>query len=247
MPFTPPAASAPLLAGIDFAAAVDFATAAKQRFDKKDAQPNNRDPSLCKALLKFPGPDGAVFWSSKMSIDADGPSAGPGRRSGSQLDPGPGRDKTSYKPHDKKGLPSETIPYIVLPLRPQSTQAFDPAVEKGNIAIVIFKNKITAAVCGDMGPSNKIGEGSIAVHMALMDGAQCPDPCRIRNSQGHCLRTRNASVEEDVLFFVFPNSTFEPGELTADNINAKVSERAFGLFQALGGQIPTSPSIPLTS
>ncbi len=239
MPFTPPAASAQLLTGIDFSTAIDFATAAKQRFGAKDQEHGNHDPSLCKALLKFPGNDGAVFWSSKMAIDADGPSAGPGRLPGSQLDPGPGQDKTSYKPFDAKGLPSETAPYIVLPLlAPNSTQLFDPAVAMGDVAIVIFKDKITAAVCADAGPFNKIGEASIAVHQALMPG--CPDPCSQRDGQGHCLRTRNSSVDKDVLFFVFPNSAFGPGELTAANINAQVKQRAFGLYNQLSGQNLTS-------
>ena len=236
MVFTPPPASAALLTGIDFATANDFAASAKQHFDSKDSEHNNHDPSLCKALLKFPGNNGAVFWTAKMSIDADGPSAGPGRRTGSQLDPGPGRDKTSYKPFDNLGLPSETIPYIVLPLAASgSTHLFDPAVAIGDVAIVIFKNKMTAAVCGDAGPFNKIGEASIAVHMALSDGHACPDPCARRDAQGHCLRTRNSSVERDVLYFVFPNSAFRPGELTAANINTQVSQKAETLFNELRG------------
>lgn len=239
MAFTPPAASVGLLAGIDFSTATDFAAAAKQRFDAKDQQQGNRDPSLCKALLKFPGGDGAVFWSSKMAIDADGPSAGPGRLTGSQLDPGPGQDKTSYKPYDAKGLPSETVPYIVLPmLGPHSSQLFDPAVSMGDVAIVIFKDKMTPAVCADAGPFNKIGEASIAVHEALRPA--CPDPCSQRDAQGHCRRTRNASVDKDVLYFVFPNSAFGDGELTAANINTKVRQKAIGLFNQLSGQNVTS-------
>lgn len=235
MAFNPPPASAPLVQGIDFSTASDFAAAAKHGFDAKDQQPGNHDPSLCKALLKFPGADGAVFWSSKMAIDADGPGAGPGRLTGSHLDPGPGQDKTSYKPYDAKGLPSETVPYIVLPLlAPGSPHLFDPAVAMGDVAIVIFKDKMTTAVCADAGPFNKIGEASIAVHEALMPA--CADPCSQRNAQGHCLRTRNASVGKDVLFFVFPNSAFGPGELTAANINAKVRQRAIGLYNQVSGQ-----------
>src|SRR5262249_23619971 len=127
MAFKPPAASRPLLKGIDFANAVDFASATKKKFDLKDAAPGNRDPSKCKALLKFPNngkPPGPVFWSAKMAIDADGPAAGPGRLPGSQLDPGNGsdQDSTSYTfPSSTKGLPAEIIPYIVLPMdRPGS-------------------------------------------------------------------------------------------------------------------------------
>src|SRR5262245_31783984 len=64
MPFTPPPASRRQTAGVPFNQATNFAPAAKQRFDAFDARPGNRDPSKCKALLKFP--DGTVFWSAKM-------------------------------------------------------------------------------------------------------------------------------------------------------------------------------------
>src|SRR5262249_15957576 len=130
---------------------------------------------------------------------------------------------------------------IVLPQAAHgSSQMFDPAVAMGDVAIVIFKNKMTAAICGDAGPFNKIGEASIAVHMALSDGHACPDPCAQRDAQGHCLRTRNSSVERDVLYFVFPNSAFQPGELSAANINDKVKQKAGALFEALRGGPPVS-------
>ena len=85
MPFRPPPASRRQLAGVPFDGAVDFAVAAKQRYDAFDNTPNNRDPSLCKALLAFPGAGAnarAVFWSAKMAIDADGPAAGAGHKRG---------------------------------------------------------------------------------------------------------------------------------------------------------------------
>jgi hypothetical protein len=240
MVFKPPAASKRQLEGVDFGIAVDFAKQAKARYDQKDKEPDEKDPSKCKALLKFPGDDGAVFWSSKMAIDADGPSAGPGRLPGGKLDPGNGSDqnRTSYKPYDKKGLPSETVPYVVVPkldADPKSSKTFDPAVAMGDVAVVIFKDKITAAICGDLGPYNKIGEASILVHELLQDGKDCPDPCSKRNDKGYCLRTRNSSVEQDVLYFVFPNSQFGPGELTYGNINTKVKEKAYALYNKLRG------------
>ena len=48
-------------------------------------------------------------------------------------------------------------------------------------------------------------------------------------------RVKNASVEEDVLYFVFPGSSFSDGELTLDNITTKVKERAFSLYDQLRG------------
>ena len=164
-----------------------------------------------------------------MAIDADGPAAGPGRKTGSQLDP-TGQDATSFRLSIGASLPAETVPYIVLPLNAAGHGPFDPAVAIGDVAIVIYKDKITAAICGDLGPTRKIGEASIAVHQALQPA--CPDPCQ-RDAHGFCTRARNASVEQDVLYFVFPHSAFAAGELTLDNINAKVTERALALYNQL--------------
>jgi Fungal chitosanase of glycosyl hydrolase group 75 len=238
MPFKPPAASKRQLGGVPFERAVDFAVAAKKKFDAADRKPGNRDPSRCRALLKFPDSGdqkGAVFWSSKMAIDADGPSAGPGRLKGRELDPSDGQNDTTFHFSDGRGLPSEAVAYIVVPERePGSKYTFDPAVGIGDIAVVIFKDKIAAAICGDIGPSSKIGEASIRIHEVLQQQG-CPDPCTKRNDKGFCQRARNASVAQDVLYFVFPGSAFARGELTFDNINTKVKERAFALYNKLRG------------
>ena len=237
-PFRPPPASRNQVQGVPFDRAVDFAPAAKARFDRADAQPGNRDPSKCKALLRFPdsgGNPGAVFWSAKMAIDTDGPAAGPGRLDGKQIDPDNGAKDTSMHLANGDGLPAETVPYIVLPHVPGDTsRPFDPAVALGDVAVVIFGDKITAAVCGDIGPAAKIGEASIRVHEKL-EQPGVPDPCVRRDSNGFCLRARNASVGQDVLYFVFPGSAFPRSELTLDSINGKVEERALRLFDQLRG------------
>lgn len=229
MSFTPPPASADQCKGVPFASAVNVAASNKAAFDAFDKTPGGKtDPSLCKALLKFP--DKTIFWSSKMAIDADGPAAGPGRLKGSQLDPGSGQDDTSlHFAGSGKGLPSETMPYIVLPGGSFRTNT---GLALGDVAAVIFKGKITAAICADMGPAKKIGEGSIRVHEAFHPPA--PDPCSLRQPDGSCKRILNASIEENVLYFVFPGSAFG-AELNAANLEAKVKERAFGLFNKLRG------------
>jgi Fungal chitosanase of glycosyl hydrolase group 75 len=238
MAFNPPPASIRQLDGVPFDIAVDFAVEAKRRFDSADNRPGNRDPSKCKALLRLPGGTsfrGAAFWSAKMAIDADGPAGGPGRRNGEQLDPGAGQRDTTLHFANGGGLPAEIVPYIVLPqAAPHSPRTFDPAVAIGDVAVVIFKDKITAAVCADLGPFNKIGEASIRVHEALQQSG-CPDPCSQRDARGFCLRTRNSSVEQDVLYFVFPGSAFPQEELTLETINTKVKERAFTLYNKLRG------------
>jgi hypothetical protein len=227
MPFTPPSASAGPCQGIPFQSAVDVAAENKRDFDAFDETPRGKgDPSKCKALLKFL--DGTIFWSSKMAIDADGPAAGPGRLSGSQLDAGSGQDDTTFHfKRPNRGLSSETMPYIVLP---GGTFRKNTGLSMGDVAVVIFKDKITEAICGDVGPTKKIGEGSIRLHEALHPPA--PDPCSLRNPDGNCKRILNASIEEDVLFFAFANSSFGD-DLTPANLESKVKERAFTLFNRL--------------
>jgi hypothetical protein len=225
--FTPPPASAGHCKGVRFDQATNVAMENKALFDAFDqTSAGKNDPSKCKALLSFP--DGAaIFWSSKLAIDADGPAAGPGRPPGSRLDPGSGQDDTSLHFSSGGGLPSETVPYIVLP---GGSFRANTGLVLGDVAVVIFKDKITAAICGDMGPTKKIGEGSIRVHEALHPPA--PDPC-IRDGSGFCRRIHNVSIEEDVLFFVFPRSGFDG--LNAATLESLVKERGFSLFNKLRG------------
>lgn len=231
MSFTPPPKSADLVKDIPFDTATDTAVDAKKRYDNFD-QSGTKDPNCCKALLQFPN-GGAVFWSSKMAIDADGPAAGPGCRSGRQLDPGSGQNQTSLTLGAEGSLPSESVRYIVLPEKKKdSPDSFHPDLAIGDVAVVIYKDKLTTAICGDMGPPNKIGEASIATHLGLKGAA--PDPCKRDSPDGPCSCITDCSVEQDVLFFVFPGSAFDADELTMANVNAKVSERAVSLFNGLG-------------
>jgi hypothetical protein len=62
-----------------------------------------------------------------------------------------------------------------------------------------------------------------------------PTLVRSAMQKGFCQRARNASVEQDVLYFVFPNSAFAENELNLETINTKVKERAFALYNRLRG------------
>jgi hypothetical protein len=231
MAFTPPPKSAELVKGIPFDDAVDTAIPAKKRFDQFDKS-GTKDPNICKALLQFPN-HGAVFWSSKMAVDADGPAAGPGRLNGKQLDPANGQNGTSFHLPDGHFLSSETVRYIVLPEDlHDNKKPFHSDLALGDVAVVIYKDKMTTAICGDMGPVVKIGEASIATHLGLKGAA--PDPCKRDSPDGPCKTIHDSSIEQDVLFFVFPGSSFGE-ELTAGNLEAEVNERATALFNRLCG------------
>ena len=225
--FTPPDASVTLCENVPFDTATDTAID-KAEFDAFDQTSEGvNDPSRCKALLAFP--DGTIFWSSKMAIDGDGPAAGPGRLCGSELDPDDGQNDTSFHFCTGEGLSSEAVPFIVLP---GGTFRTNTGLALGDVALVIYKDKIAAAICGDIGPSRKIGEGSIRLHEALHPPAA--DPCSERQPDGSCMRILNDSIDEDVLFFAFPNSSFGE-ELTAANLETLVNERAFALYNKFRG------------
>ena len=226
--FTPPDASAALCENVPFDTATDTAIDDKAEFDAFDQTPEGmNDPSRCKALFAFP--DGTIFWSSKMAIDGDGPAAGPGRLCGSELDPDDGQNDTSFHFCTGEGLSSEAVPFIVLP---GGTFRTNTGLALGDVALVIYKDKIAAAICGDIGPSRKIGEGSIRLHEALHPPAA--DPCSERQPDGSCKLILNDSIDEDVLFFVFPKSSFGE-ELTASNIETSLNERAFALYNKFRG------------
>jgi hypothetical protein len=235
--FDPPNASKQLLEGIPFDQANDTAPNAKARYDAFDkTAAGKKDPNKCKALLQFP--DGTVFWSAKLAVDADGAPSAPGRPNGKQLDPGSGDDKTTLTFTDGAFLSSEAHHYVVLSQGSTSNgknngKPFHPDLRLGDVAIAIYKDKITAAICGDLGPNRKIGEGSIRVHEDFFPPA--PDPCKARDpNDKHCVRILDASIDEDVLIFVFPGSSFAEG-LTPTTIESKVKERAFTRFNQLKG------------
>ena len=237
MPFSVPPLSRNLLQGIPFdeTEASDIEREAKERYDAFDT-PSNRDKNRCKGLFHFR--NGTVFWSTKTGVDADGPAAPdhPRRRTGEQMDPDNGQNGTSFHlPHGRGDLPSEVVPYVVLPMNADGDGPFHPNLSLGDLAVVIYKGEKTAAICGDIGPFRKIGEGSICLHERLRPAA--PDPCRNGRdpATGFCRRIFDSSIEEDVLFFVFPGSAFGDDLQLADltGTHNRLRDRAFALLDQL--------------
>jgi len=171
-----------------------------------------------------------VFWSSKLAVDADGKAEDAQHLSGTQLDPADGQNDTSFHFTDGSALSSERHPFVVLP--GGEFRALT-GLKLGDVAAVIYRNRITAAICGDIGPVHKIGEASIRVHEAFIPDA--PDPC-LRSPDGSCKRIHDVSIDQDVLTFAFPDSAFG-SELNPDNAEVLIKARAYGLFAQL--QTPT--------
>jgi hypothetical protein len=221
--YKPPAVSAALVRGIAFDRASPVAgefLSQVQTCDQTDACPAKSvkcklDPSRCSAILRFP--NGAIFFQAKMGIDADG-SAYAKAREGDKIN----SSETSLKYSDGSSLDSDSVSYIVLP---GGKFGHETGIAKGDVAVVIFKDKLAYAVVGDVGPICKIGEGSIHLHSLLGH-----EVCRKREN-GVCTDVSNSSIASEVLYFVFPKASV--GATTPDAINAKIETLAKQQFEAL--------------
>lgn len=101
-------------------------------------------------------PGGLVYFRSGMQVDADG---SPRAR---QIDPC-GQTETSLRHPGGASVNAEQIPYFVLP----GGSYKHLGIKLGDIAAVRYQGKVQFAVFADVGPSYKIGEGSMALAQAL--------------------------------------------------------------------------------
>ncbi|CAN5512906.1 hypothetical protein BH11CYA1_BH11CYA1_27370 [soil metagenome] len=99
---------------------------------------------------------GSVYFRAGMAIDADG---SPRAR---QIDPD-GQTQTSLRHRNGASVNAETTKYFVLPL--EKYQQF--GVRKGDIAAVRYGDNVRFAVFADVGPHQKLGEGSMALAASL--------------------------------------------------------------------------------
>ena len=180
--------------------------------------PVERDFKGVKKILRLP--DGTLFIDADLDTDADGsPRA-------LEIDPDYGQLPTSFNFANEEGqrqyVNAEEVPYIVLPLEFYA----DMGIELGDVAAVVWKNRVVYALFADEGPKNLIGEGSVALSEALGF-----DPWEEGDGRMQIV----SGIEGDVLMFVFPHSANT--NLTPENINQKTIERAKPLFQALGGKV----------
>ena len=125
-------------------------------------------------------------------------------------------DNTKGKYDPRRYVDSAKIPYIVLP---GNQLIRDTGARLGDFAAVYNGNngKFSYAICADIGPSQKIGEGSIALAQAL----------------GHNPFVRGkvqVGIDDDVLYVVFPRSQNASkawsSEWSVDDVN-KQAEKHF--------------------
>ena len=237
--YAPPPASAGVLRGVDFAAALPLDEDYRAQFDRCDRENIFRgvrmvgfrrctsDPNRVRALLKFP--DGTVFFESKMGLDIDGSHK-------ACSDPGladqcPTWFKWPGLSGNARFVDSDKHPYVVIPIANQrgrsDTEFRDKTgVDAGDLGVVVFRDKVVPVFVADGGPHNKLGEGSAALFRELGQ-----DRCRRMGPGGHCERYLDASIERGVLFFLFPGSKIQG--LTPENAPEKIRHEALRRFTEL--------------
>jgi hypothetical protein len=185
------------------------------------------DPNRNTALLKLS--DGTILFDAKMAVDADGSDYAKEHNSF------PDSPDTSLRYSNNSSLDADKVPYVVLPIGfPQAT-----GLKLGDVAAVVYEDRIAFAVVGDQSKSFRVGEGSMALHDALGQNG-----CA-RRQAGICTQPKGHSIPSNVVFLIFPNTrkklcqdeplTSNPTRLcagvTPDNINERITsvgQEAFG-------------------
>lgn len=168
----------------------------------------------------------AILFHAKMDIDADGsPNA-------LTIDPEFGQLTTAFTYHGYSGqvahVDAERVPYIVLPQHgAESAEFYENAnVRVGDIAAVIYKGRVQFAFVADIGPPDKIGEGSIALAEALGH-----DPFVWRNGQ----KQVDNAIPGGVIYIVFPGTRIRGA--TPDNVIELVNAEGQRLLNDLTGDV----------
>jgi hypothetical protein len=164
------------------------------------------------SVSKVGGRTGAFQYTGGMNVDTDG-----GTSALSRSDPDY-QSQTSMQWAGGRSLDADKIPFIVLP--PSLAQG--TGAKLGDLVQVKMGNKSTYAIYGDVGPSSKLGEGSLML-AKFLDSRAGP----------------NNSVSGKVTYTVLPGSGAQFGirqggpAKTAAQIQA-AGEQAFAAARAAG-------------
>lgn len=194
MSYQPPHASLELLGEI--VELLGRATPVNHHFDKGG-----------KAIFKLLG--GQLYYDSLLDLDSDGSRFASQDRTGQS-------DTTLHQP-DGRPVDSDAVPFFVLPGGGFEREF---GIRLGDVAAVLYEDRIEFAVFADRGPCRKLGEGSIALHRSL--GHET-----IRNGRFH-----DEAIDRDVITIVFPGS----GDGTPQTPD-RIREIGRRLFRELGGRL----------
>ena len=163
-------------------------------------------------------PGGEIIFDTDLELDTDG------------WPDGFGSGDTSHQADTNlhcggKPINANEVPYFVLPLpKPWFT---DLSVSLGDYAAVIFKDKLAFAVFADLGPTKKLGEGSLELLRRLGQERLRPNG-----------KVINAGMEPHIITIVFPGSGDAAHRTDQATLLAKIDATARPLFEALGGNAP---------
>lgn len=196
--YAPPAASAGAVRDVDFAAARPLDEDYRAQFDRCDRENIFRgvamtgfrrcstDPNRVRALLKFP--NGTIFFESKMGLDIDG--SHKACTDPSLVDLCATWFEWPNLTGNARFVDSDKFPYAVIPIAGGGTSAArefrdKTGVGRGDLGVVVFRDKVVPVFVADGGPRNKLGEGSAALFRELGE-----DRCREMGPGVHCKRYR---------------------------------------------------------
>ena len=191
----------------------------RNTFDGKPVPSDHRcrsDKNNVERLLVLS--DHTLIATAKAGVDADGSPL-------SQMPRGSGKHSTNRQTSANiqgKSLDAETLPYVVMPGAEDGPRLTTPTkIGKKDLAIVIYGERCSFAIVGDMGAYNRFGEISMAAHDDL-GHPQClhaEKPCTaLQGKDGEGI-----SIPGGVTYVIFPGTNV--GGLTAENFRAQVALR----------------------
>jgi hypothetical protein len=162
-------------------------------------------------------PDGQLMFDSELQLDTDGWPGGGGAGDRTHL------ELTSYRYADNHSINANEVPFFVLPLPRMWPAKF--GIKLGDLAAVVFKNKLAFATFADFGPATKLGEGSIELHRRL--GVE-----RLING-----RIKDVGMGPGVITIVFPGTKLARAPADQPTLLNHIETNGRLLFQQLGGNV----------
>lgn len=175
-------------------------------------------------ICKLPG--GQIYYESQLAVDTDG------SRFAKQDHKGQGR--TAWQP-GRQPVDADSVSYFSVNIPVFHDSRF--GLRKGDVAAVIYQNKLVFAVLADVG-GRRLGEGSLALHREL--GHE-----RVRNRGSRQERFIDSGIPSGVITIAFPHSG-NPGSaaLTAQGaLRARGQALWWDLLASTGGDFPTPSSM----
>lgn len=151
-----------------------------------------------------------VWWDADFDVDCDG-----GRGSICMSDPDYLPDTSGV---DSMGDPldASTLPFVVIPLASTRFRYADHGIGIGQIALVLYEDRMVFGIFGDAGPAAIIGEGSFAMAEAL----------------GIPSNPSTGGVDSGVTYLVFTGST---NRVSRNEDHAEAVRRGEVLLEAFVG------------